>query len=151
MNPPLAETVAILREFPTATDEEILQKLLAIGCERTVAARLVEFVPIAYCRLLLAESGVSFSNRFQRKLVDGSTSAEQLLDAEPIWAEAVSFAEAEKRAGVVGKALLLVAARSSEFDAVNQLANRGTKLNDIVLSPTVFLWREDGPPLGEDE
>jgi hypothetical protein len=85
MQPAIAETVAILREFPNASDEEILQKLLAILCERVVAARLVEFVPMAYCRLLLADSGVRFSDRFQRKMADGNLSAERFVEVEPLW------------------------------------------------------------------
>ena len=147
MNPAIAEAVAIFREFPNSSDEEIVRKLVATGCDRLMAARLIEFVPMAYCRLLLADLGVRFSGCFQRKLADGRISAEQRLAANPLWAEAVSFAEAEKKTGVTGKALLVVAARSAEFDAANQLANQGSKLEDLVLMPTVFQWSEDGPKL----
>jgi|SRR5215469_16961354 len=145
MNPFIVEAVAIFREFPNASDEEILSKLVALGCERLIAARLVEFVPMAYCRLLLADSGVRFSDRFQRKLADGSLSPERLLEAEPLWVEALSFAKAEKRTEATGKALLAVAAHSSEFDAANQLANEGSKLKDIALMPVIFRWSEEGP------
>jgi hypothetical protein len=147
MNPVIAEAVAIFRESPNSSDEEILRKLVATGCDRFVAARLIEFVPMAYCRLVLSESGVRFSGFFQRKLADGRLSAEQSLTASPLWAEAVSFAEAEKKTGITGKALLVVAARSAEFDAANQLANQGSKLEDIVLMPTVFQWPEEGPEI----
>jgi hypothetical protein len=146
MNPFIPEAVAIFRQFPNASDEEILRKLVVMGCERLTAARLVEFVPMAYCRLLLGDSGVTFSDRFQRKLAGGSISAERLLETEPLWAEAVSFAKAEKTA-VTGKALLAVAAHSSEFDAANQLANQGSKLKDIILMPVVLQWSEEGPPV----
>ncbi|HKU25748.1 MAG TPA: hypothetical protein VJQ54_09775, partial [Candidatus Sulfotelmatobacter sp.] len=94
---------------------------MATGCERVMAARLVEFVPMAYCRVLLADSGVRFSDSFQRKLRDGNISATRLLEEEPLWAEVLSFAKSERQAGVTGKALLAIAGRSSEFDAVNQL------------------------------
>jgi hypothetical protein len=140
----ISEAVAILREFPNASDEEILRKLLAAGVERVVASRLVEFLPLAYLRLILSDSGIRFCDRFQRKLADGSLSAECPLDSEPLWAEIVSFARSEKHSGITGDALLVIAGRSSEFDAVNQLANRGSKLNEIVLTPTVFNWPEEG-------
>ena len=94
MNPVIGEAVAIFREFPNSSDEEILRKLVATGCDRLMAARLIEFVPMAYCRVLLADSGVRFSGCFQRKLADGRLSAEQRLAANSLWAEAVSFAEA---------------------------------------------------------
>ena len=117
---------------------------LAAGVERVVASRLVEFLPLAYSRLILSESGVRFCDRFQRKLADGSLSSERPLDSEPLWAEVVSFARAEKSSGVNGDALLAIAGRSSEFDAVNQLANRGSKLKDIALTPAVLQWPEEG-------
>ncbi len=147
MNPAIAEAVAIFREFPNSSDEEILRKLVSTGCDRLMAARLIEFVPMAYCRLLLAHSGVRFSGCFQRKLTNGRLSAEQRLAANPLWAEAVAFAEAEKKTEITGEALLVVAARSAEFDAANQLANQGSKLEDIVLMPTAFRWPEDGPEI----
>ena len=145
MNPLIAEAVTIFREFPNVSDEEILRRLVATGCERMMAARLVEFVPMAYCRVLLADSGVRFSNSFQRKLGDGSLSAQRLLEEEPLWAEVVSFAAAERHAGVTRKALLMVAARSGEFDAVNQLLNEGSKLENIAMTPILFQWSDDGP------
>src|SRR5215469_7953080 len=104
MNPVIAEAVRIFRESPNSSDEEILRKLVATGCERVMAARLIEFLPMAYCRLLLADSGVRFSGCFQRKLADGRLSAEQRLSANPLWAEVISFAEAEKKTGIPGKA-----------------------------------------------
>jgi hypothetical protein len=112
-----------------------------------VAFRLVEFLPLAYCRLVLSDSGIGFCDCFQRKLADGSLSPEQQLDSEPLWVELVSFARAEKRSGVTGDALLAIAGRSSEFHAVNQLANHGSRLKDIVLTPPVFQWPEEGPTL----
>jgi hypothetical protein len=134
----ISKAVAIFREFPNASDEEVVRKLVAVGVEPVPAARLVEFLPMAYCRVILAEAGVRFCDRFQRKLADGRLSAERSLDSEPFWAETLSYAIAEKRRGVTGEALLSVAAHSSEFDATNQLVNLGSKLKDIVLTPAVF-------------
>jgi hypothetical protein len=123
----ISEAVTILREFPDASDEEILHKLLAAGVDRIVASRLVEFLPLAYSRLILSDSGVGFCDRFQRKQADGSLSPERPLDSEPLWAGMLSFARSEKRSGVTGDALLVIACRSSEFHAVNslRLADRG--------------------------
>jgi len=144
MNQVIAEAVAVFREFPKESDVEILSRLVEMGCERVMAARLVEFIPMAYCRVLLADSGVTFSDSFRRKLSDGSLSANRLLEEEPLWAEVLSFAKEERRAGVSGEALLVVAARSAEFDAVNQLANRGSRLEHLVMKPIIFQWSDDG-------
>lgn len=138
MNPAIGQAVAIFREFPNASNEEILSKLLAAGTDRPTASRLVEFLPMAYCRVVLSESGINFSDRFQRRLADGRLSPQQRLDSEPLWSETLSFAWSEKRSAVSGKSLLAIAAHGAEFDAVNQLANQGSKLNDITLVPSVF-------------
>lgn len=147
MNAVISKAVATFREFPNASDEDILRKLISAGIARVVATRLVEFLPMAYCRLILADAGVRFCDHFQRKLEDGSLSAERQLDSDPLWAETLSFARAEKRSGVSGALLLAVAARSSEFDAANRLANEGSKLTDVILTTTVFRWPEEGPAL----
>src|SRR6185437_11323748 len=131
MNAVISRAVAIFRDSPNASDQEILRKLMVVGVDRVTASRLVEFLPMAYCRLLLADTGVKFCDRFKRKQADGRVSEERALNSEPLWAEALSFAKAEKRDEVNARALLVIAARSSEFDAVNQLANRGSKLNEI--------------------
>lgn len=125
----------------------LAHRLVAAGIEHTIALRLVEFLPIAYCRSIFADAGVRHCDCFRRKLADGELSAERPLDSEPVWSIMLSFARAEKRSGVTGKALLVIAARSSEFDAVNQLTNQGSKLEDIVLTPTVLQWPEEGPKL----
>jgi hypothetical protein len=147
MNAFISRAVAVFREFPKASDEDIVRKLISAGVVRVMAARLVEFLPMAYCRLILADAGVIFCDRFQRKLGDGRLSAEQPLDSDPLWAEALSFARAETQSGVAGAALLEIAARSSEFDAANRLANQGSKLRNTVLTSTVFQWPEEGPAL----
>jgi hypothetical protein len=145
MNAVISRAVGAFHRFPNASDEEIVSKLLAAGVDRSTASRLVEFLPMAYCRVVLADSGVKFCEHFQRRLADGKLSAERPLDSDPLWAATLSFAWAEKQSGVSGESLLAVAAHSAEFDAVNQLANQGAKLDDIVLTPTVFQWQEDGP------
>jgi hypothetical protein len=78
-------------------------------------------------------------------LSDGRISAEKPLSSEPIWNAALLFAQDEVARGIAAKALLLVAARSSEFDAVNQLSNGVSDLKYVVLTPTLLTWPEDGP------
>jgi hypothetical protein len=82
---------------------------------------------------------------FRRRQRNGSLSHEQALASEPLWAEIMSFAMAEQAAGVAGKDLLAIASHSAEFDAVNQLLNRGAKPEDIALSTAVLMWREEWP------
>jgi hypothetical protein len=48
--------------------------------------------------------------------------------SEPLWEAAVAFARTEVE--------LALAARSGEFDAANQLQNRGAKLHGLASAPT---------------
>jgi len=48
---------------------------------------------------------------------------------------------ARKEVGkATGQDFLVIAARSSELDATNQLLNNGAQLSNIRLTPPVFLW-----------
>jgi hypothetical protein len=143
----ISRAVGILRESPTCSDDEIYLRLVAAGIKPEYAARLVELLPMAYCRLVLAGSGMRFPEVFQRKLRDGSISTEQALTSEPLWNDVLSFARTEQERGATGKDMLAIAAHSAEFDAVNQLLNKGAKAEDIVLTSPVFKWPDEGPAI----
>lgn len=70
---------------------------------------------------------------------------EQAFSADPLWNATFTFAQREVERGVAAKTLLEVAMRSADFDAANQLMNKGSKLRNLVFTPTVFMWPEDGP------
>lgn len=141
----ISKTVDIFRESPDASDDEIYCKTIAAGIKPADAARLVEFIPMAYCRLILTDTGARFSEMFQRRRHDGGLSHEKALAVEPLWTEIMSFARAEQGRGVAGRDFLTIAARSAEFDAVNQLLNRGFRPEDIALSNVVLKWPEEEP------
>jgi hypothetical protein len=41
--------------------------------------------------------------------------------------------------------LSLVAAHGAEYKAVNELIQKGSKPEDIVLLPPIFIWPDEGP------
>jgi hypothetical protein len=145
MNDLIAKAVATLRGSPSSTDGEIHRLLVADGIRPAIAARLVEFLPMAYCRLLLEHLGARFSRTFRRRLEDGEISAERYLSSEPVWNAVVAFARNEADRGVKAKDLVAVAGRSAEFDAANQLLNKGSKLENVAFAPTLLTWPEGGP------
>lgn len=57
----------------------------------------------------------------------------------------MQFANEEVARGVSAEDLLAIASRSAEFDAANQLLNKGSKLQNLVFTPVVLQWGEDGP------
>jgi hypothetical protein len=136
-----------IRQSTADSDESIYEKLTAERLNPELAARLVEFLPIAYTRILLTSSGARFSNTFRRNLPDG-TSRESEFSANPVWNAVESFAQAEIARGISQKELLGVAARSAEFDAANKLLKQGSKLSNLVFTPPAFLWPESGQKQG---
>lgn len=91
--------------------------------------------------------GLRFSDRFQRELIDGGISEERPLDSEPLWAPSSPVRSVRTGSGVARTALLAIAARSAEFGAILQLADNPSQLKNIVLTPTLFLWPDEGPAL----
>jgi hypothetical protein len=144
MNEVISKAVATLRSSPNLSDEDVYHALLHEGVDRQLAARLVELLPIAYCRLILADSGVRFSGTFRRILPDG-TLQERTFSSELVWNEATEFARAEVARGVSGKDLLNIGGRSAEMHAVNLLLEKGSKLQNIGLTAPVLKWPEHGP------
>jgi hypothetical protein len=145
VNELLSKAVAKFRSSPRSGDAEIHRMLVAEGFEPAIAGRLVEFLPMVYCRLMLEGSGVRFSKTYQRRFADGKISPEKLLSSEPVWKSARAFAQNELDRGVSTKDLMAVAMRSSEFDTINQLSSGGSDLKNVVLTPALLTWPEDGP------
>jgi hypothetical protein len=140
LNADILQALVVLRSSPVGGESEIFQKLVEIGIERRCAARLVVFIPMAYCRVLLSAKGVQFSNSFRQRLPDGTLSSEELLSSDPFWEPVLTFAKADVQRGIAKEDLLLLAGRSAEFDAANQLLKRGSKLEDIAFTAAVLNW-----------
>lgn len=145
MNEDIRRAVLVLRNSPALSDDQILRILVESGMERLLAARLIGFLPMAYCRLILQTSGARFSDTFQQVLPDGGISSERSLSSEPLWEAAMAFARTEVEHGVPGKDLLVLAGTSGEFDAANQLPSKGANLCGLAFAPALLLWPDCGP------
>ena len=142
VNEAIANALRIFRNSPELDDESVFRALVDRGVERSLAARMVEFLPIVYCRLLLLNSGVQFSNSFTR----GTSSPRvQSLSLEPVWVPLLAYAESEMRGGLTKEQILMVAGRSAEFQAINELLRKGTGLKNVALTPIMLPWPESGP------
>jgi hypothetical protein len=142
MNEAIASALTIFRESPELDDESAFRALVDGGMERPIAARMVEFLPIAYCRVLLLNSGVQFSNSFVRA---ASPLKIQSLSCEPVWIPFLAYAESEIRGGTARREMLMIAGRSAEFHAINQMLNQGAELKNVTLTTISLLWPESGP------
>lgn len=144
MNEDILRAVNLLRASPDLQDDAIYRALVSSGMSRKIAARLVEFLPIVYSRLILRNSGARFSDTFHRSL-SADVSREQVFSSDPVWRASVAFAKLELKRGVSAQDLISIAMRSSEFDAANRLLNSGSRLQSVVFSAPVFTWPEAGP------
>lgn len=145
MNEAIATALTIFRNSPDLDDESVFRALVHKGVERSLAARIVEFLPIAYCRVLLRKSGVQFSNSFIRV---GSPLETQSLSSIPLWSSLVAYAESEPGRGATSQQILMVAGRSAEFQAINEMLDTKAELKNLVLTPIRLPWPEDGPDTG---
>ena len=100
---------------------------------------------MAYCRVLLADTGARFPETFQRYRDDGTTTPAMPLASEPVWVAAMEFAKREIERGLSRDDKLRVAGRSAAFRAANELLHKGSKLEDLGFTPSVFMWPEEGP------
>jgi len=144
MDPEILRAVTVFCSSPDLSDEQIYQALSKEGMERRLAARLVEFLPSAYCRAMLEHTGARFTDTFQRRLKDGKLLSEMPLTSEPVWLAALGFARQDIQQRTLDDKLRL-AGRSAEFRAANELLHRGSKLEDVAFTPLVLTWPEEGP------
>lgn len=144
-NDAIVRAVALLRSRPDLDDVGVYRVLAGQGVERPMAARLVQFLPMIYCRLIFLKSGLRFPETYRRVLADGTYSCSVSLSGDSLWNEASKFAEAEIESGANSQSLLAIASRSAEFDAANKLLNSGGKLEDIKFTEPLLLWPTSGP------
>ena len=140
MNDDIRRAVAIFRESPASNDQDIYKLLVADGVDHQSAALIVVFLPMVYCRLLFANSRARFSDKYRSVLPDGTTSPLKQLANEPIWNEAMEFAEAEIKSGVSGQDVIAIAGHGAEFHATNRLLERGSNLDNVTFDAPIIRW-----------
>ncbi|WP_280395114.1 DUF6348 family protein [Nocardia brasiliensis] len=105
------------------SDDEAWDRLTGAGVEPWLAERLLIFLPMAYVRWWLSDVA------YQDTMLTPSGQVD--LSAEPVFVAALDRASRAGRSEVERIAL-----RGSEFDAINQLLDGGSKLSDLVLTET---------------
>lgn len=143
LNQAIEIAVDIFRRYPQLDDESAAARLVAGGVQTRIAARLVEFVPSAYCRATLQGTGIQFCDLYERG-VPGGVRKQKSLSSEPVWTAAFEYASTELRRGIAREDMVAVAGRSAEFEAANQLLQQGSRPEDLHLTALRLPWPEDG-------
>lgn len=143
MNDDVNTAVEVFLALPHADQDETLSALADRGLSPRDAWRLYQFVPIAFCHVVLRGSGVEFQPAYLSIQPDTMDRKRQLLSEEPIYAAAVRAAEERVAAGATPTGLLPVFGRSAEYAAINQLLHQGSELRDIgLVEPALFEFEE---------
>lgn len=146
MQSDIGKAITIFRDMPEIPDHEAFHALVDSGVDRVRASRLVEFVPMAYCRAVLGTSGAKFPDVYHRMQSNGEKSPARALSSEPVWVAAIAYAREEIKAGVSLTQLVTIARRSAEYAVANDLLHDKTaKLKDLVFTAPILMWPEDGP------
>lgn len=141
----VAEAVKLLRaKIP---EDEILQLLTALGTSRVAASEILAFLPIVYARELLRRSGcANFSSNYSRRLPESKKVSPPIpLARKPAWRACESFLRGDIASGSKGDDLLMIAARSAEFQAAHEMLNAGTEVQDLVFKTLLLDLPEEGP------
>jgi hypothetical protein len=107
--------------------------------------RIIEFLPLAFARDLMATMGVSFSDEYIRLDAEGQERLRANLADEPWFVESQKLAP-EVMAQMGSDAFMAIAGRSAELDAVNQALHAGSQPADLILGPPVMQWFDPPPP-----
>lgn len=140
----IAEAVTLLRV--KVPDDEILQLLTALGSSRIVAQEILAFLPIVYARELLRRSGcTTLAETFSRRLPGGKLTKPEPLSRKPVWRACENYLHTDIAAGSHGDDLLMIAARSTEFQSAHAMLNAGHEVHDLFFDPPILDLPDNGP------
>jgi hypothetical protein len=132
------QAVEAFRAQPKLEESEMAVALERSGLDVALAKKLVEFVALAYGRVLLARMGIEPGDSYLRIGANGKPSLPRALLEEPVYSEALSVAwwEAQTALEETGteqakEGFLAIARRSAEVTTVNEALEQGRDLNEI--------------------
>ena len=130
--------VAAFHAHPNADDDAIAEQLSTLGVPDAEATKLIQFVPIAFCRFVMRPSGVKFAPHYVLMDSKGRIVGQHPLDAEPVFTEALAFCDIYLAEGHDPALIVAVAARSAGYQAVMKLLADGARPQAILTSPPIM-------------
>ena len=138
-----------IRQFVLAfqTTDRLQDAIAKLGEQRIapdLIRRVTDFVPLAFGRLVMIRTGVSFPSEFMRIRPGGESETGLKLMREAVFARAMSIG-CELIGGETLAAAKKVALLSPELNVINNALHHGSKLENLALSPTVFSDGQTSP------
>ena len=131
--------VELILRLPRAEHDNMVQLLAGEGIARDDAECLMAFVPMAFAHAHLGPMGARLPRDFRAWDPDTKDSEIGVLSEEPLFARALAAACAMLRSDGGPARVLLVAARSAEWDGAQKLARDGSTLQHLVFTPPALL------------
>ena len=121
------------------SDDDTFHQLLAAGCERRLAERLLCFFPLACGRIVLADL-VEFPGEYASLQAHGKIGPARSLRSDPDWIAIELFLTTRQQ--TEASAISRIGMRSAEFDAINKALLNGSEPKNLVLSKPIFTFVE---------
>ncbi|NNE65659.1 MAG: hypothetical protein HKN33_03760 [Pyrinomonadaceae bacterium] len=132
--------LAVFTQYESSTWDALEKAMYDSGISKLNAERILEFMPLAFGRVMMRDSGVKFHDTYQRKKPGSSRSKKFSFADNEVFAASLKYAErqANSRSGI--ERLTAVSARSPEMKTIQDLVNEGSDPKSIVLSSPVLGW-----------
>jgi hypothetical protein len=134
----IATVVSAFQTQPEAEDDTIYSFLRTQGIEEALATKLIQFVPIAFCRFIMRPSGIRFAPNYVMMDARGRQVGEFALAEEPVFQEALTYCQTALAEGQKPAFFLLVAARSAGYRVIQELLANGSRPENIITSPPIL-------------
>jgi hypothetical protein len=116
---------------PDATNAKLRDLLVTTGYDHALVSQAIQFVPVAFGRVLLSNLGIQFSPNYILLSGEGWLVERGLLESLEVYrtAQAMTSSRAD--------AMRAVALRSAEVTAINSALNAGSNPADLAAVPVV--------------
>ena len=130
----VATSVKLFRKHRDLEDFDLLKVFVDNGIPLDISRRLIEFTPIAFGRVFLENLGANLTEYYERidvengkvKVIEKSKLAEN-----PIYAQALKFAQNEVNYDYDKDNFLLIAWRSAEMQAMNEACDAALESGNV--------------------
>ncbi len=130
--------IDVFLAHPQADGDETVAALMRRGIGEEEAWRLYLVVPSAFCKVALADRGISFPETYLAEDPETGERTQHRWEDSPLHRAATEASHERIDAGLTQQEMSAIAGRSAEYDAIRKLA-RGQDLSDIVLTESVLL------------
>ena len=129
--------VACQLSRPAAEDEEVIDALKGAGIPSRRAYELVLWVPMAFGRRVLEGPDLPLPETYLLVTPDFAAETRRFLRDEEVFVESRALIDRFLSEGMTNDQFLVIAGRSSEFNAVNEALHAGSEISNLVVSESV--------------